>query len=141
MEKDRQRTALFVGSFDPFTEGHASVVRRALLLFDRLVIGIGINPDKQYMFTADERRNRIAQRYASEPRVEVVVYNDLTVDLARRVGARFIVKGVRNAVDFDYELAQAHFNRKAAQIETLLIPAEEQLVGVSSTREREKLKQ
>lgn len=140
MEKDSKQTGLFVGSFDPFTEGHASVVRRALLLFGRLVIGIGINPEKQYMFTAEERRERIARRYVGDPRIEVVVYNGLTVDLAQRIGARFIVKGVRNAADFAYEMRQADYNRKAAGIETLLLPAEEGLIDVSSTRERERLK-
>ncbi|MBQ8047809.1 MAG: pantetheine-phosphate adenylyltransferase [Prevotella sp.] len=126
-------TGLFVGSFDPFTIGHEAIVRRALPLFDRLVIGIGVNPAKQCSQPASLRRDAIARLYAGDGRVEVVEYTGLTAELAREVGAQFIVKGVRTADDFDYERQQADFNRARSGVETLLLMAEPELRNVSST--------
>lgn len=85
-------TGLFTGSFDPYTIGHDNILRRALPLFDKIVIGIGVNERKQYMLTADERLDNISKIYASEPKVEVKTYNDLTIDFAKRVGAQYIIK-------------------------------------------------
>ncbi len=127
-------TALFVGSFDPFHRGHADIIERSLKLFDHVVVGIGINPDKHYRQTAEERRHAIACHYAHEPRVSVVKYDDMTVDLARRVGATCIVKGVRNAADYEYESRQASYNRQASGIETILLPATPELADISSTK-------
>ena len=89
-------TGLFVGSFDPFTIGHDSIVRRALPLFDRIVIGIGINERKQYMRPVDERIAGIRELYANEPKIEVKAYSDLVVDFARREQAQCLIKGVRS---------------------------------------------
>lgn len=129
--------ALFVGSFDPFTIGHQAIVSRALPLFDRLVIGVGVNERKQTMFSSEERVDTLRQLYAKEPRVSVVAYTDLTVDLARREGATFIVKGVRSMKDFEYEREQADINRRLTGIDTLLFFADPELASISSSMVRE----
>ncbi len=131
------RTAIFVGSFDPYTIGHHSVVKRILPLFDKLVIGIGINDKKQYTCSGEERVKRIAAIYAQEQHIEVKAYHDLTIDFAKREGAQFIVKGVRNVADFEYERTQADINRKLSGIETILLPAEPGLDIISSSMVRE----
>ena len=136
----KQRIGIFVGSFDPFTIGHDSIVRRALPLFDRLVIGVvGDNVQKPYMRPAEERMKAICELYQQEPAIEVMPYHGLAVDFARSVGARFIVKGVRSVKDFEYEREQADINRQISQgeIETLLLYAEPQLSSVSSSMVRE----
>lgn len=129
--------ALFVGSFDPFTIGHQAIVSRALPLFDRLVIGVGVNERKQTMFSSEERVDTLRQLYANEQRVSVVAYTDLTVDLARREGATFIVKGVRSMKDFEYEREQADINRRLTGIDTLLFIADPELASISSSMVRE----
>lgn len=133
-----QKTGIFVGSFDPFTVGHDSIVRRSLPLFDRLVIGVvGDNVHKPSMRPAEERMRIISQLYAEEPAIEVKPYHGLAVDFARAENARFIVKGVRSVKDFEYEREQADINRKIAGIETILLFAEPHLSSVSSTMVRE----
>lgn len=131
------RTGIFVGSFDPFTIGHKSVVDRVLPLFDRVVIGVGVNERKQYMLTVEERVAAIRQLYAGDERVVVESYSDLTVDFAQRHGAQFVVKGVRNVRDFEYERDQVDINRRLTGLETLLIYAEPGLDSVSSSVVRE----
>lgn len=133
------KTGIFVGSFDPFTVGHDDIVRRALPLFDRIVIGVGYNERKQYMYTQDERVDTIARLYADEPKVEVRVYNDLTIDFARREGAAYIIKGVRSIKDFEYEREQADINRQIGGIDTLLLYADARYASVSSSMVRELL--
>ena len=130
-------TGLFTGSFDPYTIGHDNILRRALPLFDKIVIGLGVNERKQYMLTADERLDNISKIYASEPKVEVKTYNDLTIDFAKRVGAQYIIKGVRSVKDFEYEREQADINRQLSGIETLLLYAEPQYANISSSLVRE----
>ena len=130
-------TGLFTGSFDPYTIGLDNILRRALPLFDKIVIGIGVNERKQYMLTADERLDNISKIYASEPKVEVKTYNDLTIDFAKRVGAQYIIKGVRSVKDFEYEREQADINRQLSGIETLLLYAEPQYANISSSLVRE----
>ena len=130
------RTGLFVGTFDPFTLGHDSIVRRALPLFDNLVIGVGVNPDKHTMLSAAERVQRIADLYADISAVSVMAFDGLTIDLAKQVGAHYIIKGVRSVTDFEYERAQADFNRRMGGIETLLLYAEPQLESLSSSMVR-----
>ena len=132
------RTGIFVGSFNPFTVGHDSIVTRSLPLFDRLVIGVvGQQVNKPGQPSAEERADAIRRVYAHEPRVEVKPYYGLAVDFAREQGARFIVKGVRSVKDFEYEREQADINRQLAGIETILLYAEPQLSSVSSTMVRE----
>ncbi len=138
IEGMKQRIGIFVGSFDPFTLGHDSVVRRALPLFDRLVIGVvGDHVSKPNLTPAAERVGAISRLYAGEPRVEVRSYYGLAVELAREVGAEFIVKGVRSVKDFEYERDQADINRQLTGIETLLLYAEPQLSALSSSMVRE----
>lgn len=128
---------LFVGSFDPFTIGHASIVRRALPLFDHIIIGVGVNERKKYMLSAEERVNRIKRLYADEPKIEVKAYSDLTIDFARREQATYIIKGVRSVKDFEYEREQADVNRLLSGVETIFLYAEPQLSSISSSMVRE----
>lgn len=132
-------TAVFPGSFDPFTVGHDAIVRRALPLFDRIIIGVGVNVRKQYLYSADKRVEDIARLYAAEPKVEVKAYSGLLVDFAREEGARFIVKGVRSVKDFEYEREQADINLKIGGLDTLLLFSEPQYQSVSSSMVRELL--
>lgn len=131
------KTGIFVGSFDPFTVGHDSILRRALPLFDKVVIGVGVNERKKCMLCAKERTERIARLYANEPKIEVKAYSDLTIDFARREGAEYIIKGVRSVKDFEYEREQAAINRRLSSIETLLLFAEPELESISSSVVRE----
>lgn len=128
---------LFVGSFDPFTIGHDSIVRRALPLFDHIIIGVGVNERKKYMLSAEERVKRIKRLYADEPKIEVKAYSDLTIDFARREQATYIIKGVRSVKDFEYEREQADVNRLLSGVETIFLYAEPQLSSISSTMVRE----
>lgn len=129
-----------MGSFNPFTIGHDSIVRRALPLFDRLVIGVvGDHVSKPGMRPAEERMQTIAALYGDEPRIEVKPYYGLAVDFARSVGARFIVKGVRSVKDFEYEREQADVNRQLTngEVETLLLYSDPQFSSISSSMVRE----
>lgn len=128
---------LFVGSFDPFTIGHDSIVRRALPLFDHIIIGVGVNERKKYMLSAEERVKRIKRLYADDPKIEVRAYSDLTIDFARREQATYIIKGVRSVKDFEYEREQADVNRLLSGVETIFLYAEPQLSSISSTMVRE----
>ena len=132
-----ERTGIFVGSFDPFTIGHASVVRRALPLFDRLVIGVGVNAGKRYMTSTEDRVAAISRLYADDSHVKVEAYTGLTVDFAERHGAKFIVKGVRSVRDFEFEREQADINRRLTGVETVLLYAEPGMDSISSTVVRE----
>lgn len=131
------KTGIFVGSFDPFTTGHDAIVRRALGLFDKIVIGVGVNERKRYMYSTHVRMNNIARLYEDEPRIEVQSYSDLTVDFARRNDAQYIIKGVRSIKDFEYEREQADINRKIGGIDTVMFYAEPEYESVSSSMVRE----
>jgi len=132
------KIGVFVGSFDPFTVGHDSIVTRSLGLFDRLVIGVvGDQVHKPGMASAEERMKAIAQLYADEPRIEVKPYYGLAVEFAQEQGAHYIIKGVRSVKDFEYEREQADINRQISGIETILLFAEPQYASVSSSVVRE----
>ena len=132
------RTGVFVGSFNPFTIGHDSIVKRALPLFDQLVIGVvGDNVHKPDMPSAEERMQAIRELYADEQRIEVKSYHGLAMDFAKAEGAQYIVKGVRSVSDFEYEQWQADFNRRIGGIETILLYTELELACISSSALRE----
>ena len=132
--------AIFPGTFDPFTVGHESVVRRALKFVDELVIGIGVNDNKRSHYDVERRLQTIRSYYRNEPRVQVEAYTDLTIDFARRVDAQLIIRGIRTVKDFEYEETIADINRKLTGIETILLFTEPELTAVSSTIVRELLK-
>ena len=138
--KDKQeRIALFPGSFDPFTIGHASLVKRGLALADRIIIAVGINEKKQGYFPAKERLEAIRKLYADNSRVEVRSYQTLTTDLARETEADFILRGIRSVIDFEYEKTIADVNRTLTGIETIFLLAEPQYAHISSSAVRELL--
>lgn len=131
---DTRRTAFFAGSFNPYTAGHHSIVERGLRLFDKIVIGIGVNIEKTDPADVASRAASIRKIYADEPRVEVACYNDLTVDAARRHDAEFLLRGARSVKDFEYERTLADVNRRIGNgIETVILPALPELEWLSST--------
>ena len=133
------KRAIFPGTFDPFTIGHFSIVKRALTFMDEVVIGIGINENKHTYFPIEKRVEMIQKLYKDEPRIKVMAYNSLTVDFATEIGANFIVRGIRTVKDFEYEETIADINRKLANIETILLFTEPEMTCISSTIVRELL--
>ncbi len=131
------KIAIFPGSFDPFTIGHYDIVKRALTLFDKIVIGIGQNQAKQSTFNLTERLERIEKAFADESRVVVTTYDGLTVDFARKHGATHIVRGVRSTIDFEYERSIAEANRQLSGIETVLLYTSPEYGHISSTLVRD----
>ncbi len=139
MQENRQSltSVVFVGSFDPFHEGHHNIVTRALKIFGKVIIGVGMNPNKKYMFTAEERVEKIKRLFAEVPNVEIEAYSDLTIDFAHRHKAVAIIKGVRNSEDYIYEQKQAAWNKEHGDIDTLIMITDKGLEDVSSTAIRE----
>ena len=137
IDNEGKRVALFPGSFDPFTRGHESIVRRALPLFDRFDIAIGGNADKRSFMTMEQRQAWIEQVFKDEPKVEVLTYTGMTVDVAREVGAQFIVRGVRLIQDFETEKHLAEVNRDLTGIETILLYTLPEYSHISSSIVRE----
>ena len=133
------KRAIFPGTFDPFTIGHYSVVKRALTFMDEIIIGIGINDSKRTWFPTEKRVEMVRRLYADEPRIRVEAYDNLTVDFAIQHEADFIIRGIRTVRDFEYEETIADINRKLAGIETILLFTEPELTSVSSTIVRELL--
>lgn len=131
------RTAVFPGSFDPFTIGHKDIADRALQMFDRLVIGVGYNEYKPGNMTAEERVKRISDLYAGDERVTVEAYTGLTVNFAKKHDARFIVRGLREVKDFEYERNLADTNSVISEIETVFLIARPQYGFISSSMVRE----
>lgn len=131
------KQALFAGSFDPFTIGHYSVVKRALPMFDKITIGIGINSGKKSMFPVEERVKAIEKAFAREERIEVKVYDCLTMDFAKEIGADVLLRGVRTTKDFEYEREIADINLKLGGIETVLLISEPEYASISSSVVRE----
>ena len=136
---EQRRIALFPGTFDPFTLGHQSLVKRVLTCADAVVIAIGINEKKQTYYTLEQRVSAIRALYAEEPRVKVITYSGLTVDVAQQEQASFILRGVRSLIDFEYEKAIADVNRQLSGIETLLLFTEPAYAHISSSVVRELL--
>ncbi len=137
IDNEGKRIALFPGSFDPFTRGHESIVRRALPLFDKFVIAIGVNADKRSFMSMEQRKALIEDVFKDDPRVEVVSYTGLTVDVAREMDAKFIVRGVRLIQDFENEKHLAEVNRDISGIETILLYTLPEYSHISSSIVRE----
>lgn len=135
-----RRVALFPGTFDPFTIGHESLVRRGLELVDEIVISIGVNEAKKTYFPLEKRIESIRDFYKDEPRVKVGSYDSLTIEFAKKVGAKFILRGIRSVNDFEYEKTIADMNRTISGIETFVLFTEPQLTHISSSHVRELLR-
>ncbi|MBR6803503.1 MAG: pantetheine-phosphate adenylyltransferase [Paludibacteraceae bacterium] len=133
------KKAIFPGSFDPFTIGHYSVVKRGLELFDHITIGVGSNCSKKSFFTIEKRLDIIRQAFHDEPRVSVKAYDSLTIDFAKEEEADFILRGVRSANDLEYEKSIADINKRLSSIETVLLFTEPQYSAISSTIVRDLL--
>lgn len=115
------KKAVFPGSFDPITLGHYDIIKRSINLFDEVIVAIGINAEKKYMFSLEERMQFIKESFADEPKVKVVSYEGLTVDFCQKNNVDFILRGLRNPADFEFEKAIAHTNRDLAPIETVFL--------------------
>jgi len=136
----KQRIAIFPGSFDPFTRGHEALVKQALALFDRVVIGIGRNFDKRALLAPEARRRLVEDLYAGQPRVEVRIYSGLTGDFAEEVGACALLRGVRNSVDFEYERTMEAANRRLfGELVTVVLFTPPEVADISSSTVRELL--
>ena len=133
------KRAIFPGTFDPFTRGHHSIVKRTLTFMDEVIVGIGINEGKHCLIPVEKRVEMIRQLYADEPRVKVMAYSGLTVDFAKEQEAGFIVRGIRSVKDFEYEEGIADINKKLSGIETIFLFTEPDLSSVSSSVVRELL--
>jgi len=116
-----KKRAVFPGSFDPLTLGHTDIIDRAISLFDEIIIAIGTNSSKKYMFSLEERRAFIEKTYANQPKVIVDTYQGLTIDYCKKVNSQFILRGLRNPADFEFEKAIAQTNRKMSEIETIFL--------------------
>jgi pantetheine-phosphate adenylyltransferase len=136
-----KRKALFPGSFDPFTAGHLNILKRALTMFDEVVIAVGINQDKRGFFDMDKRLSIIRQATAGMEGVSIIQYDNLTVDTCRQLGIRHMVRGVRNMIDFETERSIADANRRLApEIETIIIPTAQEFAHISSSAVRDILR-
>lgn len=134
---NKQITALFAGTFDPYTIGHHRIVQRALAMSDKIVIAIGRNIGKQTMLSIEERTEAIKKLYADEPRVEVTSYEGLTTDYAQSIGATHLLRGVRSVKDFEYERDLADLNLRIGGVDTLLLISEPEYAAISSSIVRE----
>ena len=133
--------ALFPGSFDPFTAGHLNILKRALTMFDEVVVAVGINQDKRGFFSMEKRLDIIRQATAGLAGVSIIQYDNLTIDTCRELGIRHIVRGVRNMIDFETERSIADANRRLApEVETLIIPTAQEFAHISSSAVRDILK-
>lgn len=135
-----KRRAVFPGSFDPLTLGHQDIIQRGLALFDELIIAIGINTDKNYMFSLEERKKFIVDTFKNEPRIKVDTYQGLTVEFCKKMDAGFILRGLRNPGDLEFEKAIAHTNRTLSDIETIFLLTSSGKSHISSTIVRDVMK-
>lgn len=132
-----KKIAVFPGSFDPFTKGHESVIAKAIDLFDELIVAVGINVNKVYAFDTEKRLQHIRSIYQGNDKIKVVSYTGLTVDFCQSVGAKYIIRGLRDTKDFEYEKPIAVTNNKMANIETVLFYTDSEVAHISSTIIRE----
>ena len=134
----KQRICLFPGTFDPVTFGHINIVERALPLFDKFYIGIGVNVNKEPMFSAEQRKGWFNEIFKDEPKVDVIVYEGLTVDCCKKINANYVLRGIRYVNDFEYEKAIADMNRTLDEnVETFFLTCLPQFTSVASTLVRD----
>lgn len=127
------KKAVFPGSFDPFTLGHFDIVSRAIPLFDEVVIAIGINAEKQYMFSLEERLSFIKDTFRDNPKIKVETYQGLTATYCNKIGAKFILRGLRNTTDYNFEQSIAQTNLKIAEVESIFLVSTPEVSNISST--------
>ena len=128
------KTAVFPGSFDPITKGHESIVRRALPLFDEIVVGIGYNTNKNYYFSQDRREHFIKKVFEGESKVKVMRYSGLTINFCKEIGAKCILRGLRTSADYEFERAISQMNQNMSpDIETIFLVSDPSLSPISST--------
>ena len=132
-----KRVGLFPGSFDPFTKGHEDVVIKALTLFDEVIIAIGVNSKKTYMFDLDKRLKHIEFLMVNFPNVRIMTYQKLTVEFCKEVGANFIIRGLRDSKDFEYEKSIAHMNAEISNIETVFLLTAQKFGAINASIVRE----
>ena len=131
------RRAIFPGSFDPITKGHLDIIRRSLPLFDELIIAIGVNSTKKNMFSLEQRKGFIETTFAKEKKIKVDTYEGLTVDYCNKIDADFIVRGLRNPADFEFEKTITQVNRRLSKIETVFLLTSADTAFISSSIVRE----
>ena len=134
------KKAIFPGSFDPITNGHFDIINRGISLFDEVIVAIGVNAEKKYMFSLEERKRFIEETFKDEPKVRVVTYKGLTIDLCKKEKAQFILRGLRNPGDFEFEKAIAHTNRLMSKIETVFLLTAASTSYISSSIVRDVLR-
>lgn len=131
------KRAVFPGSFDPITLGHKDIVERGATIFDEVIVGVGNNSEKNYMFSLDQREQFVEECFRDNPKVRVMVYDGLTIDFCKSVGADYLLRGVRNHGDFEFEKAIARTNRELSKIETVFLLTSIQTSFISSSIVRE----
>jgi pantetheine-phosphate adenylyltransferase len=134
------KKAIFPGSFDPITNGHYDIIKRGVSLFDEVIVAIGVNAEKKYMFSLEERKRFIEEAFKDEPKVRVITYSGLTIDLCKKENAEFILRGLRNPADFEFEKAIAHTNRVMSKIETVFLLTAARTSFISSSIVRDVLR-
>lgn len=129
-----EKIAVFPGTFDPFTVGHEAIVKRALKLFDKVIVAVGKNLSKKTLFTIDQRLEMVRDVFANEPRVQIESYEGLTVDFCQNIGAKFLLRGLRTSADFEYERAIGQVNKAMSpEIETVFLLTAPEHTPVNST--------
>ena len=129
-----KKTAIFPGSFDPITVGHESIIRRSIPLFDEIIVAIGINSTKDYQFPLEKREAWIKQVFANEPKINVISYSGLTIDLCKKVNAKYILRGLRTSADFEFERGIAQMNKAMmSDLETIFILTTPEFSAINST--------
>ncbi len=134
------KKAIFPGSFDPITLGHVDVIKRGLLIFDEIIIAVGENSSKTHLFSLDQRKEFISEAFKGNPKISVISYQGMTVDLCQKLNVDFILRGLRNPADFEFEKSIAQINRDMAPIETIFLLTAAETAHISSSIVREIIK-
>ena len=135
-----RKKAIIPGSFDPITIGHIEIIEKSLDIFEEIIIAIGSNQEKKYMFSKNQRLKFVSKYFHKKQKVKVITYDDLTYKLCKKLEIKYIVRGVRNILDFEYENNMAEFNRNLGEIETIIITSSNKYSHISSSLVRELIK-